>query len=48
MVAGLLDERRETLAVQAEATGRRIAELKAELESAREKLTILENQNLSL
>jgi hypothetical protein len=39
--------RRAALAVQAEATDRRIAELEAELESAREKLIILENQNLS-
>jgi septal ring factor EnvC (AmiA/AmiB activator) len=48
MMAGLPNERRETLAVHAEATDRRIAALEAELESAREKLAILENQNLSL
>ena len=48
MMAGLPNERRETLAVQAEATDWRILELQTELESAREKLTILENQNLSL
>lgn len=48
MMATLPNERREPLAVQAEATDRRIGELEAELDSAREKLAILENQNLSL
>jgi hypothetical protein len=48
MMAGLPNERRESLAVQAEATDRRIAELEAKLELARENLAILENQNLSL
>ena len=47
-MARLPNERREPLAVQAEATDWRIAKLEDELSSANEKLAILENQNHSL